>query len=303
MMSRRPSYQTRNKKTQLQKRTFTKTHHSQPLMDNALLHLIEGLFGENRDEEAIARVSKLAFEVQLKREQISPAFRDGLAHTRWWETIFSNTYPTTFERMMRSLGRRSNAIALMSGQHEHPNVWRDLLAFQTDSDRIDRGVWRVPANTMAAIQVADEFAIEPTARGTASNTTLPWQKMTSTRSPSECPSRQAGQWTQSRTPTGATGRSSSKTPPRTRWRNTSSLLVGFKEARDQPGRFSLSLRYDTVVEGIGAERSAKPTHVTSSATGAKVTTSRVPFEKPPARFISFVLFESFWSDLMCTLSD
>ncbi len=42
-------------------------------------------------------------------------------------------------------------------------MWRDLLVLQADSDRVDRGVWRVPANNMAAIQVADEFGTEPLA--------------------------------------------------------------------------------------------------------------------------------------------
>ncbi len=130
-------------------------------MNSALLLLIENLFAVNRDAEAIAHVSKLAFDVQLEWEQASPIFRDGLAHMRWWETLFFDTYPTTSERLKRSLGRRSNATALMAGRHEHPNVWRDLLAFEANSDRIDRGVWRVSTNTMAAIQVADEFGIEP----------------------------------------------------------------------------------------------------------------------------------------------
>ncbi len=84
-------------------------------MENALLLLIEPLFAEGRDEEAIAHVSKLAFDVLLKWEEASPIFRDGIARTRWWETLFSYTYPTTSERLKRSPGRRSNASALLSG--------------------------------------------------------------------------------------------------------------------------------------------------------------------------------------------
>lgn len=130
-------------------------------MNSALLLLIERLFAENHAAEAIAHVSKLAFDVQLKWEHTSALFRAGITRTRWWETLFSNIFPTMFERLKRSMGRRSNASALLLGRHEQPNVWRNLLVLQTDSERIDRGVWRVPANTMSAIQVADEFGVEP----------------------------------------------------------------------------------------------------------------------------------------------
>lgn len=82
-------------------------------------------------------------------------FRTGLARINWWETIFSRTYPLTYERLKKSPSRRANAVALVN-----QNVWRNLLLLLIESDRLDRGVWQVGAGSFTAIHIADEFGID-----------------------------------------------------------------------------------------------------------------------------------------------
>jgi hypothetical protein len=128
-------------------------------MNSGLLVLIEQLFSEQRDKEALQKVEKLAFQVQLTWERESQTFRDGLARIRWWEVLFERTHPITFERLKRSIPRRVNAAALFSPPSSS-NVWRDLLVLLAESDRLDRSVWQVAAGFMAAVNPADEYGID-----------------------------------------------------------------------------------------------------------------------------------------------
>ncbi len=125
-------------------------------MNSGLLVLIEQLFSEQRDQEALKKVEKLAFQIQLSWERESQLFRDGLARIKWWETLFERSHPITFERLKRSIPRRANASALFSSSNT--DVWRDLLVLLTESDRIDRSVWHV-AGATTAVNPADEFGI------------------------------------------------------------------------------------------------------------------------------------------------
>jgi hypothetical protein len=135
-------------------------------MDDALLVSIEHLFSRQRDEEAKERVQKLAMPVVLKWERASAIFRDGIARINLWETIISLAYPTTYERLKRSLGRRANAAALVSQIREeadvanNKNVWRSLLVLILESDRIERGVWHVGPGWQTSAHMADEFGID-----------------------------------------------------------------------------------------------------------------------------------------------
>jgi hypothetical protein len=127
-------------------------------MNSRLLALIEQLFSERRDKEALDKVEQLALLVQLTWERESQQFRDGLTRINWWETLFSRTYPITYERLKQSPGRRVNATSLFRPKEdESTNVWRNLLVLIADSDRIDRGIWQTDA---LAIHPADEFGID-----------------------------------------------------------------------------------------------------------------------------------------------
>jgi hypothetical protein len=145
----------------------------QALMNSALLLLIEQLFSDgNRDQEAIQKVNKLDLPVVLAWEQESATFRDGLARSNWWEQLFSSNYPTTYERLKRSAGRRSNALALLFQirimlPKKDTNVWRSLFVLLIESNRIDRGVWSAGRHDgdysnrwQTSIHHADEFGID-----------------------------------------------------------------------------------------------------------------------------------------------
>ncbi len=156
-------------------------------MNSALLLLIEQLFSDGlRDQEAIQKVNKLDLPVVLAWEQESATFRDGLARSNWWEQLFSHSYPTTYERLKRSAGRRSNASALLFQIRTTPpkkdndknaeknddknatNLWRSLIVLLIESNRIDRGVWSVGRHDeggynnrwQISTHPADEFGID-----------------------------------------------------------------------------------------------------------------------------------------------
>ncbi len=132
-------------------------------MNSALLILIEQLFSEHRDDKAKEHVQKLALPVILNWERQSAIFRDGIARIDLWESIFSATYATTYERLKKSLGRRANASALMSQirmNDDNKNVWRSLLVLARESDRLDRGTWATGQGWQTAIHPADEFGVD-----------------------------------------------------------------------------------------------------------------------------------------------
>jgi hypothetical protein len=133
-------------------------------MNSALLVTIEQLFLQKRDEEANKYVQRLALSVLLQWERDNPTFRAGLVRINWWENDFARTYPLTFERLKKNIGRRANASALTSQLRQKSdgdtNVWRSLYLLILESDRIDRGVWQVGIGSQAAIQTADEFGID-----------------------------------------------------------------------------------------------------------------------------------------------
>ncbi len=124
-------------------------------MNSDLLSSINTLFSQQLDQEATALIERLALPVLLQWENESEPFRTGLTRINWWETVFSRTYPLTYERLKKSPSRRANAIAFV-GQ----NVWRNLLLLLTDSDRLDRGVWQLGQGTYTAINMADEFGVD-----------------------------------------------------------------------------------------------------------------------------------------------
>ncbi len=134
-------------------------------MNTALLLMTEQLFLEHRDDEAKERVLNLALPVVLKWERQSAAFRDGIARLGLWESMFSLAYPTTYERLKKSLGRRANASALISQvrvtqEDENKNVWRSLMVLILESDRLDRGTWSVGQGWQTAFHPADEFGMD-----------------------------------------------------------------------------------------------------------------------------------------------
>jgi hypothetical protein len=135
-----------------------------PVMNSALLVTIEQLFLQKRDEEANKYTQRLALPVLLLWERDNPTFRAGLVRISWWENTFARTYPLTFERLKKNIGRRANASALTTQLRQKPegdnNVWRSLYLLVLESDRIDRGVWQIGTGSQAVIQTADEFGID-----------------------------------------------------------------------------------------------------------------------------------------------
>jgi hypothetical protein len=118
---------------------------------------IEQLFSQLRDQEATLLIERLALPNIIQWEKESLIFRSGLARINWWESLFSHTYPLTFERLKKSIGRRANASILF---FHRDNVWRSLFILIIESDRTDRGVWQIGTGAQSAIQLADEFGID-----------------------------------------------------------------------------------------------------------------------------------------------
>jgi hypothetical protein len=116
------------------------------------------------DEQAKHRVSLLAFPNQLEWEIRSSTFREILIRLNWWELSFAQRHPSTYERLKKSIARRSNAQQFASlvdvkkhSSSPNTNVWRSLLIKISQSDSVDRLVVNC---TQISINPADEFGVD-----------------------------------------------------------------------------------------------------------------------------------------------
>ena len=133
-------------------------------MNRPSLSVIEDLFTEQLDQDALMRVRQLSLDVQVEWERSSPVFASGLARTQFWQQEFARQCPVTYERLEASNVRRGHAEELMRRVRIRPavnqNVWRSLLSLLDVSNQQDRGVSKVDDGAETAIQLADEFGVD-----------------------------------------------------------------------------------------------------------------------------------------------
>ena len=133
-------------------------------MNRPSLSVIEDLFTEQLDQDALLRVRQLTLVDQVEWERSSSIFATGLARTQFWELEFSRQWPVTYERLQASAERRAHAEELMRRVRIRPavnqNVWRSLLSLLDVSNQRDRAVSKVDDGVETAIQLADEFGID-----------------------------------------------------------------------------------------------------------------------------------------------
>jgi hypothetical protein len=126
--------------------------------------VIEDLFTEHLDQDALERVRRLSLDVQLEWERSSPIFSAGLARTQFWELEFARQCPVTSERLQTSVERRAHAEELMKRVRIRPavnqNIWRSLLSLLDVSNQRDQAVSKVDDGAETAVQLADEFGVD-----------------------------------------------------------------------------------------------------------------------------------------------
>lgn len=147
----------------LKKKHWSRSHVIPTIMiqRSSLLLAIENLFSSSQDEQALERVRQLAFPVLVEWEQQSEAVRQGLQRTGWWEVLFAQRHPVTYERLKQSAGRRSNAKRLFLQEKEDPLLlWREMLKAQKEQQEEWSAVWGTPEGHQVARNPADEFGVD-----------------------------------------------------------------------------------------------------------------------------------------------
>ena len=126
--------------------------------------VIEDLFTERLDQDALERVRRLTLDEQLDWERSSPIFAAGLTRTQFWQLQFAQQCPVTYERLQARADRKAHAEELMRRVQIRPavnqNVWRSLLSLLDVSNQRDRAVSKVDDGAETALQLADEFGID-----------------------------------------------------------------------------------------------------------------------------------------------